>query len=45
MDEIKSRIDLLNDEMDTNEEENRMMQREIDQLYKMLDKMYELENE
>jgi pyrroloquinoline quinone (PQQ) biosynthesis protein C len=43
--EIKERISLLSDEMDANDEENRMMQREIDKLYSMLDKMHELENE
>lgn len=43
--EIESRIDLLADEMDANEEENRMMQREIDTLYKMLDKMDSLDKE
>jgi pyrroloquinoline quinone (PQQ) biosynthesis protein C len=43
--EIKERISLLSDEMDANDEENRMMQREVDQLYSMLDKMHELENE
>jgi pyrroloquinoline quinone (PQQ) biosynthesis protein C len=43
--EIQARIDVLCDEMDANEEENRTMQSEVDQLYKMLDKMYELENE
>jgi hypothetical protein len=43
--EIESRIDLLCDEMDANEEENRMMQQEVDKLYKMLYKMIELEAE
>lgn len=37
--EIESRIDMLGDEMDANEEENRQMQQEIDDLYEMLDNM------
>lgn len=35
--EIDARISVLSDEMDANEEENRMMQREIDELYKQRD--------
>lgn len=36
-DEALARIDLLSEEMDANEEENRMMQDEIDKLYKKID--------
>jgi hypothetical protein len=43
--EIESRINLLCDEMDANEEENRMMQDELDNLYSMLSKMEQLEAE
>lgn len=35
--EIDARISVLSDEMDANEEENRMIQREIDELYKQRD--------
>ena len=37
--EIEARISLLSDEMDANEEENRMMQREIDILYEQMSQM------
>jgi len=35
--DIKHRIAMLADEMDANDEENRMNQKEIDELYEMLD--------
>jgi pyrroloquinoline quinone (PQQ) biosynthesis protein C len=38
-DEIYAHIEALADEMDANEEENRMMQREIDILYEQLSQM------
>lgn len=37
--EIEARISLLSNEIDCNEEENRMMQEEIDQLYEKLDEL------
>jgi chaperonin cofactor prefoldin len=37
--EIQARIDVLSDEMDANEEENRAMQEELNGLYKQLDSM------
>jgi len=37
--EILARIDMLGDEIDANEEENRQMQYEIDDLYEKLDVM------
>jgi hypothetical protein len=40
-DEILQRIDLLGDEMDANEEENRVMQDEINDLYDQLDNLEE----
>jgi hypothetical protein len=43
--EIENRIDLLEDEMNANEEENRMMQYEINKLFGILDKMEQLEAE
>ena len=36
---MQARIRLLSDEMDANDEENRMMQAEIDNLYAMIDKL------
>lgn len=38
-DEVLARISVLSDEMDANEEENRTMQAEIDDLYARLDAM------
>lgn len=35
--EAKARIELLSDEMDANDEENRLMQDEINKLYKLID--------
>jgi pyrroloquinoline quinone (PQQ) biosynthesis protein C len=40
--EIEARIEALADEIDANEEENRMMQREIDILYEQLSQMEEV---
>jgi hypothetical protein len=40
--EIEARIEVLADEMDANEEENRMMQREIDILYEQMSQMEEV---
>lgn len=37
--QMKTRINLLSDEMDANEEENRAMQAEIDSLYERIDAM------
>lgn len=37
--EMLARISLLSDEMDANDEENRMMQAEIESLYAKLDAM------
>lgn len=37
--DIQARISLLAQEMDANDEENRFMQTEIDQLYQKLDAM------
>jgi hypothetical protein len=41
-DEIYARIEALADEMDANDEENRMMQREIDILYEQMSQMEEI---
>lgn len=35
--QMEARISVLSDEIDANEEENRMMQSEIDELYKRID--------
>ena len=37
--ELQARIDMLSDEMDANEEENRWMQSEIDDLYLKIDRL------
>lgn len=37
--EMQERINLLSEEIDANEEENRFMQQEIDELYSKIDAM------